>query len=171
MANWNKLVEQVNHICNTTSKEHLNWCIINKNKYNDTHLEVAKLYATHSSANKLKVGCVIVLNDDKTYVTGYNGTLKESDNNCEDENGKTLPHVFHAEENAIIYCARKGISLENTKLYCTHLPCVNCSKLIVGAGIIEVYYENEYKCRRGLELLKKANISVYKKQDNMWILI
>ena len=33
------------------------------------------------------------------------------------------------------------------------------------------YYENEYKCTRGLELLKKANISVYKKQDNMWILI
>jgi dCMP deaminase len=141
------------------------------NKYHDTNMKIAELYSQHSSANKLKVGCVIVNFDERVVSVGYNGTLKDDDNTCEDENNKTLPHVFHAEENAIIYCAKKGISLEGTKLYCTHLPCVNCAKLIVGAGIIEVYYRNEYKCTRGLELFKKANISVYKKQDNMWILI
>lgn len=50
----------------------------------------------------------------------------------------------HAEENAIVYAAREGIKLEGSTLYCTTMPCWNCLKLCVGAGITEVIYRDKY---------------------------
>lgn len=50
----------------------------------------------------------------------------------------------HAEQNAISLCARRGISLENTSIFITMLPCIDCAKLIISSGIKTVYYVDEY---------------------------
>jgi dCMP deaminase len=65
---------------------------------------------------------------------GFNGMPSGLDNCCE-TNGETNWNVIHAEENAIIKCAKHGQSCEGSTLYQTHSPCQNCSKLILQSGI------------------------------------
>jgi len=50
----------------------------------------------------------------------------------------------HAEANAIAQAARLGIAAKGATLYCTTRPCVVCTKLLIQAGIIKVYYELDY---------------------------
>ena len=40
------------------------------------------------------------------------------------------------------------------------MPCVECSKLIIQAGIVRVVYERPYRVTDGIELLKRAGIQV-----------
>jgi len=54
-------------------------------------------------------------------------------------------YEIHAEMNAITQCAKFGIDINGASIVCTHLPCLDCAKAIVGAGIKEVYYIEEYK--------------------------
>lgn len=75
---------------------------------------------------------------------------------------KTKPEVLHAEANAITKCARMGHSSEGATIYITHCPCINCSKLIIQAGIKRVVYRNPYKAIDGLELLQRAGIQIEK---------
>jgi len=42
----------------------------------------------------------------------------------------------------------------------THSPCVNCAKAIVKSNAQVVIYENEYRIKDGIELLKKNGIEV-----------
>ena len=62
---------------------------------------------------------------------------------------KTRPEVLHAEANAITKLARSGESGIGATLFCTHLPCIECAKLIYQTGITAVYYRVEYDAARG----------------------
>jgi dCMP deaminase len=73
---------------------------------------------------------------------------------------KTKDEVIHAEANAIGKLARDGESGNNSTMFCTHAPCINCAKLIYGAGIRSLYYRNSYRDEDGIEFLKKCNIEV-----------
>lgn len=50
----------------------------------------------------------------------------------------------HAEANAIAQAATMGISTYGADLYCTTRPCAVCTKLLVQAGIRQVFYEMDY---------------------------
>ena len=45
-------------------------------------------------------------------------------------------------------------------MYCSMSPCINCAKVIVNSGIKELKYLEEYRDTSGLELLRKAGITV-----------
>ena len=75
---------------------------------------------------------------------------------------RTKAEVLHAETNAIAKVARSTESAEGGKLYTTHAPCLECSKLIYQSGIETVYYRNEYRTDTGLSFLRKSGISIYK---------
>ena len=77
---------------------------------------------------------------------------------CEDENGVTKPYVLHAEANAITKVARIGNSSEGSTLYITASPCLECSKLIIQAGIKRVVYNDLYRIQDGLEILRRAGV-------------
>jgi dCMP deaminase len=79
---------------------------------------------------------------------------------CEDGNNVTFPYVLHAEANAISKLARSNNNSEGATLYVTASPCLECAKLIIQAGIKRVVYGEPYRIEDGLELLKKAGISV-----------
>ena len=83
---------------------------------------------------------------------GYNGTPSGFENVCEDENGATKPYVLHAEGNSSL----------GATLYVTASPCIECSKLIIQAGIKRVVYKDEYRLTDGVDLLRKAGIKVEK---------
>lgn len=91
---------------------------------------------------------------------GYNGTPSGFENVCEDENNVTYPYVLHAEANAITKLARSSNNSDGATLYVTDSPCIECSKLIIQAGIKRVVYAREYRLSEGIDLLKRANINV-----------
>ena len=69
--------------------------------------------------------------------------------------------TIHAESNAILQCAKFGVSTEGAFIYVTHFPCLNCSKQIIQAGIQQVIYEEEYRIDPyALELFAQAGVSV-----------
>jgi dCMP deaminase len=91
---------------------------------------------------------------------GYNGTPSGFENICEDENNITKPYVLHAEANAITKVAKSNNSSEDSTLYVTTSPCMECSKLIIQSGIKRVVYCNRYHNTDGLDLLKRAGIEL-----------
>ena len=97
---------------------------------------------------------------------GYNGTPSGFENVCE-ENDVTLPYVLHAEANAITKLARSSNNSDGATLYVTDSPCIECSKLIIQAGIKRVVYSREYRLNDGIRLLQQAGINVeYINPDN-----
>lgn len=91
---------------------------------------------------------------------GYNGTPSGFENVCEDETGKTKPYVLHAEANAITKVAKSGNSSDGSTMYVTTAPCLECSKLIIQAGIKRLVYRDDYRITDGIDLLKKVGIEV-----------
>jgi len=143
----------------------------------ERYLRIAFIVAENSRATKRKVGAVLV-KDRQIISEGYNGTPTGFNNQCEEYievdkdtpkaieiEGKwmklrTKPEVLHAESNAILKCAYKGISTKDSTLYVTCAPCIDCAKLIIQAGIKRVVYNNDYHNKDGIELLMKAAIKV-----------
>ena len=89
---------------------------------------------------------------------GYNGTPAGFENVCEDTDGTTKPYVLHAEANAITKVARSNNSSEDSTLYVTASPCVECAKLIIQSGIRRVVFNDLYRLCDGIDLLKRAGV-------------
>lgn len=123
------------------------------------YLRMARIWAENSYCQRRKVGAIIVKNS-MIISDGFNGTPSGFENICEDEAGITKPYVLHAEANAITKVAKSGNSSESATLYVTASPCIECSKLIIQAGIKRVVYRDEYRLQDGPDLLRKAGIEV-----------
>ena len=130
------------------------------NKFDEKYIRMAKIWATNSYCKRRQVGALIV-KDKMIMSDGYNGTPSGFENDCEEEN-VTKPYVLHAEANAITKVAKSGNSSEGATLYVTASPCIECSKLIIQAGIRRVVYSEEYRLDDGLKLLKRAGVEVEK---------
>ena len=128
-------------------------------KFDRSYLKMAEVWAENSYCKRRKVGALIVKNN-MIISDGHNGTPSGFENVCEDENGVTKPYVLHAEANAITKVAKSGNSSEDSTLYVTASPCLECSKLIIQAGIKRVVYKDAYRLQDGPDLLKKAGIEV-----------
>lgn len=135
---------------------------------NQTFMRIAYQVASESKAEKRKVGAVIV-KDNNIIALGYNGTPSGFSNICETyQDGhegnpfklKTLPEVLHAESNAISKCTRSTYSSEGADIFVTTAPCIECAKLIIQAGIKNVFWSEEYKTMDGIKLLEQAKIYV-----------
>jgi dCMP deaminase len=120
---------------------------------------MAAIWAENSYCKRRQVGALIV--KDKMIISdGYNGTPSGFENVCEDENGITKPYVLHAEANAITKIACSNNNSSGSTLYVTASPCIECSKLIIQAGIKRVVYSEKYRLTDGIELMEKAQIEV-----------
>ena len=123
------------------------------------YLKMADIWSQNSYCNRRRVGALLV--KDKMIISdGYNGTPSGFENECEDENNKTKSYVLHAEANAITKVAKSSNSSLGATLYVTSSPCLECSKLIIQAGIIRVVFTENYRLEDGINLLKRANIDV-----------
>lgn len=132
--------------------------------------------AERSSCERLNVGAMIY--DDRGVIlsSGYNGTLAgmpHCNHECScgvgDAEGQqhaigctfNTPCVetLHAEANAILWAARRGVSTEAANLITTHSPCFNCAQLIVQCGIKCVLALQSYRDPSGLLLLQAAGVT------------
>jgi len=138
-------------------------------------MRAAHAYAECSTAEKLKVGCVLV-KDHRIISIGYNGMPSGWTNECEDEVYSkvyskvskvevtkelvTKPEVIHAEANAVAKLARSNESGEGSVAFITHAPCISCAKMLYSAGVSEVIYSEVYRMSEGLVFLDKCGIPV-----------
>lgn len=122
------------------------------------YLRMAEIWSENSYCKRRKVGAILV--KDKMIISdGFNGTPAGFENICEDdETGLTKPYVLHAEANAITKVARSNNSSADSTLYVTASPCVECSKLIIQAGIRRVVFKELYRITDGIDLLRRAGI-------------
>lgn len=135
-------------------------------------MEIARIVSMRSTCLRRNVGAVIV-KDKRILATGYNGApsgLKHClEVSCLRERMKIAPgerhelcRGLHAEQNAIIQAAYHGVSINGAHLYCTHLPCSICIKMLINAGIGKVYYEDGYPDELSLSLIGESNILLSK---------
>lgn len=128
------------------------------------YLRMARIWAENSYCQRRKVGAIVV--KDKMIISdGFNGTPSGFENVCEDESGLTKPYVLHAEANAITKVARSNNSSDGATLYVTASPCLECSKLIIQAGIKRVVYAELYRICDGIELLRRAGVECVQLSD------
>lgn len=78
---------------------------------------------------------------------------------------KTKPITIHSESNAILKIARSTETSEGATLFCTHAPCLDCSKLIYQSGINTVYYRQAYRETTGIEFLTDSGVKVEQYTD------
>lgn len=120
---------------------------------------MARIWAENSYCERRQVGALIV--KEKMIISdGYNGTPSGFENICEDDDNITKPYVLHAEANAITKVAKSNHNSNGSTLYVTASPCIECSKLIIQAGIVRVIYSEKYRLTDGIDLLKRAKIEV-----------
>ena len=134
-------------------------------------MNIAQVVASRSNCVKRKVAAVVT-RDRRIISTGYNGTPRGTRNcneggcpRCNDlaPGGTGLLECFcsHGEENAITQASYHGVSLQDSTLYTTFSPCLQCTKMIINAGLSEVIYNAEYPLgERSLDLLQEAGIKV-----------
>lgn len=133
-----------------------------RKSWNEYFMQIAEIVATRSTCDRAEVGCLIVNDDNRIVSTGYNGSISGNPH-CDDV-GHTMRDghciaTIHAEMNALLYCAKEGISVNECKIYVTHFPCLNCTKALIQAGIKKIFYKHSYRIDDyALELLKKNNI-------------
>ena len=123
-------------------------------------MQMASVVAQRGTCPRLQVGAVIS-REGRVLSTGYNGApagLEHCGHTTSEQGG--CPVAVHAEANAIVWAARYGIATNDAELHVTHMPCANCARLIINAGIRRVIFEFPYRILEGVELLLKANVEV-----------
>ncbi len=135
-------------------------------------MEIARIVSMRSTCLRRNVGAVIVKNK-RILASGYNGApsglrhcaevtcLREKMNVASGERHE-LCRGLHAEQNAIIQAAYHGVSINGAELYCTHLPCSICIKMLINAGIGEIYYEEGYPDDLSLDMIGESKIKLTK---------
>jgi len=110
--------------------------------WDDYFINLAFVVAQKSKDPSTKVGAVIVGKANNILSTGYNGFCRGADDNNQAlwERPEKYFWVAHAESNAVYNAARHGVALENSKIYVTGCPCMECAKAIVQSGIAEVRF-------------------------------
>ena len=133
-------------------------------------MSITEMVAMRSTCIRRKVGALLV-KEKRILATGYNGApagLKHCDEvGClrEDESIPSgtrheLCRGLHAEQNAIIQAAYHGISIRGATLYCTNKPCVICSKMVINAGIREIFFAAGYDDPLSDEMFEEAKLKV-----------
>ena len=104
---------------------------------------LVKMTSTRSKCERLQVGCILT-RDNRIISQGYNGHLPGLKHESIVRNNHEQA-TLHAEQNAIVDCARRGVSCNNCIAYVTHYPCIICCRLLLAAGIKEIKYLEDYK--------------------------
>lgn len=140
--------------------------------WDEYFMEITRLVARRSTCLRRQVGAVLV-KDRNILATGYNGApsgvahclevgcMRERLSIPSGERHE-LCRGLHAEQNAVIQAAKHGTNINGALLYCTTMPCIICSKMLINAGIRRIIYEEGYTDHLAEEMIGEANIEVVK---------
>jgi len=138
---------------------------LNKNQsrleWDEYFMSIAFLASMRSPCERLHVGSVIVKNN-RLVSMGYNGFISGAPHTSRVRDNHEQS-IIHSEVNAIVDCARRGASLEDSKIYITHYPCINCFRSIAACGIREIIYYNDYRNDIMVEQLAEESFIIIRK--------
>lgn len=131
--------------------------------WDDYFMSIAREVAKRGTCDRKRVGAVIV-HDRNILATGYNGSIRGLPH-CDDVghdlvNGHCV-RTIHAETNAIVQAARRGISIDGAEIYITASPCWDCFKLIANAGIRCIVFGEFYRDDRIFAAAQAASIGLF----------
>ena len=131
-------------------------------KHTQYYLDLLKVFESRSTCHRLQVGGFLLKNG-RIISSAWNGSpsrfrhctdymqkTKEGNPDISDKDLDDAHQYFskkyeiHVEQNLICYAARSGISIEDSILFVSYSPCMDCTKLIINSGIKEVYYREIY---------------------------
>jgi dCMP deaminase len=136
-------------------------------------IEICRVVATRSKDPSTQIGCVIVGPAHEIRSTGYNSLPRGIRDDVPERFERPTKYLWieHAERNAIYNAARCGTPLEGCSLYAEFMPCMDCARAIVQAGIREVildadrvrsyssqHYDEQFKTAR--ELLAEGGVTL-----------
>ena len=142
--------------------------------WDEYFLNLIEPIGTRATCNRGRSGSVIVSPNNTILATGYVGS-PPGQPHCDDaghlmktvidEHGHSSQHcmrTLHAEENAILQCAKDGIRLQGATIYCKMVPCYNCAMRILRVGIKRVVAQKRYHADKlSMELFKMAGVQVF----------
>jgi dCMP deaminase len=125
-------------------------------------LKLAMLVSERATCPRMHCGCVLVRNK-RILSTGYNGSIP-GDAHCEDDGCMIIDNhcvrTIHAEMNAILQCSIHGVSTQGASAYITNMPCTNCAKSLIAAGIKEIVIFSDYHDTKAEEFFEIANVKI-----------
>ena len=121
-------------------------------------MTIAKTVAERSYDPRLKVGAIIVSDDNTRLLSlGYNGNYKGGPHSP-DSDQAGMSGMIHAEVNCLI---KADYNFNGKKImYLTHSPCLACAKLIINGNISKVVYDVEYRDPAGIKLLESSDVEI-----------
>ena len=144
---------------------------VERPSWDEYFIEIADVVAKRSNCVSRKVGAVITV-DNQIVSTGYNGAPKGL-HHCVDAGGclrklnkiesgtrQEICRAVHAEQNAIISAAVKGVSIKGGTLYTNTYPCSICTRMIINAEIKKIVYDSDYSDPLAKEMLEESGIKV-----------
>jgi dCMP deaminase len=138
--------------------------------WDEYFMAIARQVSTRATCLRRQIGAVLVL-EKRLLCTGYNGPpsglphceqvgcLREQMGIPSGERHE-LCRGLHAEMNAFLQAARYGIRIEGATLYCTHHPCILCSKMLINAGVRRVVICDDYPDALSKEMLAAGGVTV-----------
>ena len=138
-----------------------------RKSWDEYFMDLVESISERSTCDRLHVGCILV-KDNRSIATGYNGSISGHDH-CSDvghlmyENG--CKRTIHAELNALLQCAKYGISAEGSTAYVSHYPCPECMKALNQAGVKRVVYKYFYPHRYPNNFDEGMKVIQYRRYD------
>lgn len=113
-------------------------------------ITMANLAAMRSKDESTHCGSVIVDDMNHVVATGYNSFVRGINDNVPERQIRPQKYMWfeHGERNAIYSAAFRGISTRGCRIYVTGIPCCDCARGIIQAGIKEVVIQErkEFGC-------------------------
>jgi dCMP deaminase len=108
--------------------------------WDDYYLQICRMVGARSKDPNTKLGCIIVGPAKEIRTTGYNSFPRHIRDDVPERLVRPEKYLWieHAERNAIYNAARCGTQTEGCTLYVEIMPCMDCARAIVQAGIVEV---------------------------------
>ena len=141
--------------------------------WDEYFLDLVEPIGRRGTCDRGRSGAIIVGPGHTIIATGYVGSppgqphcdeVGHMMNTVINEDGIQSQHcvrTLHAEENAILQCAKHGIKIEGATIYCKMVPCYNCAMRIVRVGIKRVVAQKRYHAdQKTIKLFRDAEINL-----------
>ncbi len=151
-----------------------------KPDFDDIFMDLAVNLAKRSHCIKAQVGAVLA-KDTRIISIGYNGPPAGTHNcdsefpefGCPRDSKGSCSLALHAEQNAILYAAKNGTSIEGATIYVTLSPCLPCARIIFSMKIKKVIFYKSYAQYKGIvadegvDFLRKFGVEVIQYQKEI----
>lgn len=135
-------------------------------KWTQRWMEMAEKVATFSKHPNVKVGCVVIDEDQHQVEGGFNGLPRGCDDARILDQSRAVSGTVHAEANAVASAARRV--MKGTTVYVTEPPCAQCAALLIQAGVKRIVFKRNPNLspkwrdsvREGFTLLQEAGVEI-----------